>query len=58
MIITDEKPTTNPITIFAQRTLLLIILALMGAMLALSIATPDHVTGKTSNDFPVMEATR
>ena len=50
MIITDEKPTTNPITIFAQRTLLLIILALMGAMLALSIATPDHVSGKTSND--------
>ena len=55
-MLANEKVVGTAITRFAGQTATLILLALMGAMLALSIATPDHVSGKTSNDFPVMEA--
>lgn len=55
-MLANEKVVGTAITRFAGQTAALILLALMGAMVALSIATPDHVSGKVSNDRPVMEA--
>ena len=41
---------------FAAHTAAMFMLLLIGMMLAMSLATPDHVSGKVSDDRPVMEA--
>lgn len=60
IILTDAKPTTNAITTaithIAQWTLLLMMLVAIGAGLTIAVTEPDHVSGKVSNDFPVMGA--